>query len=578
MKRFLLIIALVCSSCSQVQYGDKNDVGYSYYFNSVTGENSNLGTKEKPFKSLDFLNNINLSNGDKILLANGSTFLNTIDLINEDGIEISNYEIDGNTKLPTINSKGKIASIFIENSSNIKISNVEMTANGGGANEFLHKKLKIDLRAGILYLVTNNKVHDSLTVSSVIIRDIFYEDPGYERNETEVRTPNGTKSYGWGIRVLNLSESGNLENISISNSQFTNISHSAIRFIGKRERQFKNLEIFDNIVLRTGGPGMVFNSTRNLFATGNDINYSGSFDDSRKWGRGSGLWTWGTSYAVISGNKFQNANGPADSAGCHIDFNCNDVIVERNLSRNNAGGFIEILGNNYNCSYRHNVSINDGHRVKGENGAFQEGKTFWLSGYIGRGQERNGPFNSYIYGNRVYVGKDIIPKIAVDKASKGVYVTNNVFYFENDPVMVLGDQYKPDPGGVSEIKNVVFENNIFRKDHWPKDVLIQPSNYKLFSQIQLKNTSTYKEALLVGRQGIHTYYIDTNKWFEDIKLDLKDYNPYDWSSRSVDRYGYNREVMHNRTSPARHIFNSFDYGLIGVNFINGDSKGLWQGF
>ena len=61
---------------------------------------------------------------------------------------------------------------------------------------------------------------------------------------------------------------------------------------------------------------------------------------------------------VISNNKFQNANGPADSAGCHIDFNCNDIIVENNLSRNNAGGFIEILGNNYNCSYRHNLSIN----------------------------------------------------------------------------------------------------------------------------------------------------------------------------------------------------------------------------
>ena len=544
MKRFLLIIALVCSSCSQVQYGDKNDVGYSYYFNSVTGENSNLGTKEKPFKSLDFLNNINLSNGDKILLANGSTFLNTIDLINEDGIEISNYEIDGNTKLPTINSKGKIASIFIENSSNIKISNVEMTANGGGANEFLHKKLKIDLRAGILYLVTNNKVHDSLTVSSVIIRDIFYEDPGYERNETEVRTPNGTKSYGWGIRVLNLSESGNLENISISNSQFTNISHSAIRFIGKRERQFKNLEIFDNIVLRTGGPGMVFNSTRNLFATGNDINYSGSYDDSRKWGRGSGLWTWGTSYAVISGNKFQNANGPADSAGCHIDFNCNDVIVENNLSRNNAGGFIEILGNNYNCSYRNNISINDGHRVKGENGAFQEGKTFWLSGYVGRGQERNGPFNSYIYGNKVYVGKDIIPKIAVDKASKGIYVANNIFYFENDPVMVLGDQYRPDPGGGSEIENVFFENNIFRKNHWPKDVLIQPTTSIILNKNDLKKT-----------------FSGSNSYISNLDQTLKDHMIFD-----ISRFD------------ASYMFDVLGYKKVKNIKINGDSKGLWKGF
>ena len=257
MKRFLLIIALVFSSCSQVQYGDKNDAGYSYHFNSVTGDNSNLGTKEKPFKSLDFLNNIKLSNGDKILLSNGSTFLNTIELINEDGIEISNYDSEGNSELPIINSKGKIAAIFIENSSKIKISNVEITADGGGQNKYLHKKLKTDLRAGILYIVTDKKLYSGLDILSVNIRDVFYEDAGYKRNESEVRTPNGTKSYGWGIRILNLSEFGNLENISIKNSQFTNISHTAIRFIGKKERQFKNLEIFDNIVLRTGGPGMV---------------------------------------------------------------------------------------------------------------------------------------------------------------------------------------------------------------------------------------------------------------------------------------------------------------------------------
>ena len=476
MKRFLLIIVLVFASCSQIQYGEKNELGHTYYFNSISGDNSNLGSKEKPLKSLDFITNINLKEGDKILLANGSTFVNTINLIKENGIEVSNYIVDNNIKIPTINSKGKIAAVFIENSSNININNIEITANGGGANEFLHKKLKTDLRTGILYLVTDKKIHNNLSISDVKIRDVFFEDPGYVRSESEVRTPNGTKSYGWGIRIVNLSDEGNLVNIKIESSSFINISHTAIRFKGIRENQFNNIEILNNIVLRSGGPGMVFNSTKNLYANGNDINYSGSFDDSRKWGRGSGLWTWGSSYAVISYNKFQNANGPADSAGCHIDFNCNDIIVENNLSRNNAGGFIEILGNNYNCSYRYNISINDGHRVKGENGAFQEGKTFWLSGYVGNGKERNGPFNSYIYGNKVYVGGDIIPKIAVDKAARGVYVANNIFYFENDPVMVLGDQYKPDVGGGSQIKNVFFENNILKKNHWPNEVLIQPKN------------------------------------------------------------------------------------------------------
>ena len=475
MKKIFVLILFVFISCDGVQYGEKNEIGNSYYFNSIYGNNSNLGTKEKPFKSLDYLEKIELYDGDKILLSNGSTFLNTIELVNKNGIEISNYQGDSIDKLPTINSKGKIASVFIENSSNININNIELTANGGGANRFLHKKLKSDLRTGILYLVTDKNVHNNLEISNVLIKDIFYENQGFIRDKKEVKTPNGTQSYGWGIRILNLSKEGNLKNIIIKHSDFENISHTAIRFIGNRESKFENIKILNNRVFKSGGPGMVFNSTKNLIAVKNDINYSGSDDDSRKWGRGSGLWTWGSSFALIAQNKFQNANGPADSAGCHIDFNCNDIIVENNLSRNNAGGFIEILGNNFNCSYRYNISINDGHRVKGKNGAFQEGKTFWLSGYVGKGRERSGPFDSYIYGNHVYVGKDIVPKIAVDKKAKGVFVHDNIFYFENDPVMVLGDQYKPDNGGNTQIENVIFTENIFKRNHWPKDVLIQPT-------------------------------------------------------------------------------------------------------
>ena len=548
MKKIFVLILFVFISCNQFQYGEKNELGHTYYFNSISGDNSNLGTREKPLKSLDFITNINLKEGDKILLANGSNFVNTINLNKENGIEVSNYTVDNNSKIPTINSKGKIAAVFIENSSNININNIEITANGGGANEFLHKKLKTDLRTGILYLVTDKKIHNNLSISDVKIRDIFFEDPGYVRSESEVRTPNGTKSYGWGIRIVNLSENGNLENITINNSEFKNISHTAIRFKGVRENQFKNLEIHDNVVLKTGGPGMVFNSTRNLFAKRNDINFSGSYDDSRKWGRGSGLWTWGSSYAVISNNKFQNANGPADSAGCHIDFNCNDIIVENNLSRNNAGGFIEILGNNYNCSYRNNISINDGHRVKGKNGAFQEGKTFWLSGYAGRGKERNGPFNSYIYGNRVYVGKNIIPKIAVDKAASGVFVANNIFYFENDPVMVLGDQYKPDPGGVSKIKNVIFENNILRSNHWPKDILIQPNNIHLFTKEKIDNIDRIYRLNLMQRL-----------------------QAYDSTKPIGLRYGI-------LNSPTEYFFSDFRYETSKIDYIGEDSKGLWQGF
>ena len=118
-KSLFFLITLFCISCNQVQYGEKNELGFTYYFNSISGDNSNIGIRDKPLRSLDFLDNINLKEGDKILLANGSTFYNTINLINKNGIEISNYLFDDYSKIPTINSKGKIAAVFIENSSNI---------------------------------------------------------------------------------------------------------------------------------------------------------------------------------------------------------------------------------------------------------------------------------------------------------------------------------------------------------------------------------------------------------------------------------------------------------------------------
>jgi hypothetical protein len=207
---------------------------------------------------------------------------------------------------------------------------------------------------------------------------------------------------------------------------------------------------------------------------GNIVDSSGSNNDSRKWGRGSGLWTWGTVNVVIQHNSFLNANGPGDSAGCHIDFNCSDVVVQYNFSANNAGGFCEILGNNYNCAYRYNISVNDGHRVKGINGAFQEGKIYWLSGYVGSNQKPKGPFNSYFYNNTIYTKKEIAANFAVAKSSEGILIANNIFCIEGESKLVAGDQYMPETIGSTPIENYIFENNLYlNESNWPKEVLIQ---------------------------------------------------------------------------------------------------------
>jgi len=486
-RAIIYLLAIFFLSC------EKNN---QFFVDSINGNDNNSGSKNEPFYSLEKINDTKLTDGSSIFLANGSMFKGSINLINNKDITITNYigRSKSNDK-PIIDANGLLSGILIENSSGINISNIHITGNGGNESANPHKLIKTDLRAGVLYIVSDNLIHKKLTIDNVDLKNIFFQDEGFERNPKEVKTPNGTQSYGWGIRILNLSDKGNLEDIVIKNSLIENISHSGIRVKGKLDNKFKNVKVFNNKLIKTGGPGMVFNSTYNLHAYGNDINFSGSPDDSRKWGRGSGLWTWGSSLGLIEKNKFQNANGPADSAGCHIDFNCTDIVVQYNLSRNNAGGFVEILGNNYNCSYRYNVSINDGHRVKGEGNNFQEGKSFWLSGFAGNGKNRIGPFNSYIYNNTVFANKDIVSKIAVDKGSKGVFVANNIFYFEGKTAMVLGDQYKPDPGGNGTIENVFFENNLFLENNWPKEVLIQPINSiigdPLFQNLGGKNIIDY---------------------------------------------------------------------------------------
>ena len=52
--------------------------------------------------------------------------------------------------------------------------------------------------------------------------------------------------------------------------------------------RFKNIIVSDNKLRRTGGPSIQFSRVENLHVFGNDVKYSGSPDDGRKWGRGSG--------------------------------------------------------------------------------------------------------------------------------------------------------------------------------------------------------------------------------------------------------------------------------------------------
>ncbi|MCY1720278.1 right-handed parallel beta-helix repeat-containing protein [Prolixibacteraceae bacterium Z1-6] len=477
----LLSIVVFFFSCS---------VKNNFYVDAENGNDSNSGhSPQSAWKTLNKLNQTNFKPGDRILLAAGSTFKGSLELKNISGtkekpVKISSYNRDEKGQLPIIDSKGFNNGILLENCSHVLLTDIEITGNGGGQRI----GNKPGMNCGVLVTATVAADFENIQLKNLQVHDIFFEESGYQRGKDEVRTANGSQSYGWGIRFINQNEKATISGILVENCRVENVAHTGIKFTGGNQN-IQDIKLCSNLVLFSGGPGMQMSGVKNVHVQNNHIANSGSSNDSRKWGRGSGLWTWGSSDVLIEKNSFRNANGPGDSAGCHIDFNCTNVVVQYNLSENNAGGFCEILGNNYNCAYRYNVSINDGHRVKGENGTFQEGKIFWLSGYAGNGRKRTGPFNTYFYNNTIYVSKDIVAKIAVDRASAGVLIANNIFCIEGESLAVKGDQYKPETEGESRVKNIVFKNNLYLKEgNWPAGVLIQ-DNAPMFGnpEFQHKN-------------------------------------------------------------------------------------------
>jgi hypothetical protein len=451
--------------------------GKAYYVHPSKGKEVNPGTFKKPLKDLKNISKLELCPGDTVYLPSGTVFKGSLELKNVKGapgnpVVITSYRADKSGENNAfIDASGFRSGVYILNSSFVEVSRLSVTANGGGMlnNQNTHS----DMRCGVLVTTSQPGMYQHIVLSELLISDVYYENTGFVRDAKEVRTENGTQSYGWGIRFINTTDGAVLKDLSVKNSTIKKVSHTGIKFTGKG-MSILNIKVSGNLVTQVGGPGIQLSGVTGGHIFENKVDGSGSAIDTRHWARGSGLWTWGTSDVLIEKNQFLNARGPGDSAGAHIDFNCNNIILQYNLSVNNAGGFCEILGNNHNCAYRYNVSINDGWRIKGQEGAFQEGKIFWLSGYVGQKNKPYGPFNSYFYNNTIFVKKERDARFAVARSAAGVCIVNNIFYIEGAGSEVHGDQLVADKKASVPIERVIFENNLYlHRDIWPSTLLLQ---------------------------------------------------------------------------------------------------------
>ena len=248
---------------------------------------------------------------------------------------------------------------------------------------------------------------------------------------------------GYGIKLETQSDtiSGLLNTISevkVINSTISETGHYGfwIKSLGLNGiDSVKNNQILvENCVFEhTGGSGFVPNKSKNILVQDCIFNHTGSSIDNRMWKRGSGMWPFDCKNVVAQHNKFMNAHGPMDSYGSHIDYGNENVVFQYNYSYNNEGGFAEILGDNINCGYRYNISVNDGYR-EDPNGTpwNKKGKIFWISNYCGSNIVRCSNTGTFIYNNTVFVNDTLNPEIYFWPDVGDVHVYNNLVFVGQD--------------------------------------------------------------------------------------------------------------------------------------------------
>ena len=352
-----------------------------------------------------------------------------------------------------------------------------------------------NVRFGIKVVASNQEL-ENFSFNNLYIHDIY---------PTTDISNNIHKGYGIKLETQSDTVSGllnTISNVKVINSTISKTGHYGfwIKSLGLNGiDSIKNNKILvENCVFEhTGGSGFVANKSKNVLVQDCIFNHTGSSIDNRMWKRGSGMWPFDCKNVVAQHNKFMNAHGPMDSYGSHIDYGNENVVLQYNYSYNNEGGFAEVLGDNINCGYRYNISVNDGYR-EDPNGTpwAAKGKIFWVSNFCGQNPIRCPNVGTFIYNNTIFVNDTLNPEIYFWPDIGDVHVFNNL--------IVVG-QY-------GEIIPTLLENNL-------NDLYISHNLFFDSARIDLdsdlENNALYGDPLLLnsvylGQNNAEAYKIQNN--------------------------------------------------------------------
>lgn len=416
----------------------------TYYISPTGDDNASGASPSEAWQTLDRLNSQTFTPGEEIRFERGGHWLGMFHLKGS-GSQNQPIVIDAfgapNLPAPILDGDGYQTALLVYNESFITIQNLAFTnqashldANGtvkklptflGESNDWGSGK---NVRFGI------KVVADSASITGIVIRNVFihnvYPTP---ENPDNVHL-------GYGIKLENRSDtlSGNVNTINdviVEEATVTRTGHyglwiKALGLAGNNDIKNSNILVKGCTFTNTGGSGFVPNRSRDVVVEHCVFNHTGSSIDDRMWKRGSGTWPFKCERVLIQKNRLMNAHGPQDSYSAHIDYGNKNVVVQYNLSYNNEGGFAEVLGDNVNCGYRYNISINDGYREDPDGLPWnKKGKILWVSTFCG-GPTRCPSVGTFFYNNTIFIDSTLNPEIYVWPESGDVHIANNIIYMD----------------------------------------------------------------------------------------------------------------------------------------------------
>ena len=418
----------------------------NFYVSPLGNDNSTGTSPTDAWKTINKLNEQSFSSGDSILFERGGIWQGMFHLQGSGSpsnpVVVSAFGAPSSPN-PTIDGDGFQAAILIYNDSHITIEHLTLTNQNSHLDENgVVKKLPTflgetndwgsgkNVRFGIKVVADMTSLED-IVVNDVYIHDI-YPTPTNPENQ----------HLGYGIKFENRSDTLNglintIDHITIEDVEVTRTGHyglwiKALGLAGNEEIKNEDVLVTGCVFSHTGGSGFVPNRSRDVIVEHCVFNHTGSSIDDRMWKRGSGTWPFKCERVFIQHNRLMNAHGPQDSYSAHIDYGNKDVVVQYNLSFNNEGGFAEVLGDNINCGFRYNISINDGYREDPEGLEWnKKGKIFWVSTFCG-GTVRCPSQGTFFYNNTIYVDSTLNPEIYVWPEAGDIHILNNLIRMDAD--------------------------------------------------------------------------------------------------------------------------------------------------